>query len=447
MLAESSPPVGTHASAGKGGGEKKTLGRDEQIDAGRHQSSQQSCMVQLTGHTWRTPCQTRQCTDFAAMLSDESCSSCSARHPSAPSFARSAAFPTCTSRACGWAAACCSGPSESAEAAVEEAPERLQLDWLCGVEAADQVEAECSEAVLGMMSFCITDCNAVESCCVGVLVWPACCRSPQHTQVTPLESHSYSSDQVEDQPLELDTASDDEEHDADMPAISIEEGNLDTTTSMQSSEYFDEYEFNQQHPDSIHNKNNVTEKMSKDISDKVTAAESLSSMSSTRSGQVYSESTSKAKVRYDILSGDEINVKGFLSMGKDDLKNGGTIKPTFLIRTLVKAYKTLAKEEPSMRTHAAREIALLRNPKTMAEALRTPQRVEWIDAINKEMSSLVDKDVYAVRKLPVGRKLIPTKLVLKIKLASDGGVDKHKARCVVAGYRQTAGLDYDPEGV
>ena len=43
--------------------------------------------------------------------------------------------------------------------------------------------------------------------------------------------------------------------------------------------------------------------------------------------------------------------------------------------------------------------------------------------------------------------LIPTKLVLKIKLASDGSVDKYKARCVVAGYRQTAGLDYDPEGV
>ena len=100
-----------------------------------------------------------------------------------------------------------------------------------------------------------------------------------------------------------------------------------------------------------------------------------------------------------------------------------------------------------MRTHAAREIALLRNPKTMAEALRTPQRVEWIDAINKEMSSLVDKEVHEVRKLPVGRRLISTKLVLKIKLASDGRIDKYKTRCVVAGYRQTAGLDYDPEGV
>jgi len=150
---------------------------------------------------------------------------------------------------------------------------------------------------------------------------------------------------------------------------------------------------------------------------------------------------------YDIFTGDEISVTGFLSMGKDDVENSSTIKPAFLIRTLVKAYKTIAKEEPAMRTHAAREIALLRNPKTIVEVLLTPQRVEWIDAINKEISSLVDKEVCEVRKLPIGRKLIPTKLVLKIKLASDGSTVKYKARCVVAGYRQTAGLDYDPEGV
>ena len=117
--------------------------------------------------------------------------------------------------------------------------------------------------------------------------------SRQHTQVTPVESHSHSSDE---EPLELDTASDDEEPNDDMPAISVEEGKLDTTTLMPSIEYFDEYEFNQQHPDAIHKKNKVTEKMSKDISDKVTAAESLSSMSSTRSRQVYSEYASKAKV-------------------------------------------------------------------------------------------------------------------------------------------------------
>jgi len=112
--------------------------------------------------------------------------------------------------------------------------------------------------------------------------------SPSHelTQVTDAESHSCSRD--DDQLLELDTSSDDEEHDANLPAISAEERNLGTTTSMPSSEYFDEYEFNQQHQDSIHKKSNVTEKMSKDVSDKTTDAESLSSISSTRSGQVYS---------------------------------------------------------------------------------------------------------------------------------------------------------------
>ena len=101
-----------------------------------------------------------------------------------------------------------------------------------------------------------------------------------------------------------------------------------------------------------------------------------------------------------------------------------------------------------MRTHATREIALLRKPKAMAETLRTPQMVEWLDAIKKAKSSPVDKEVYEVRirKLSVCRRLIPTKLVL-IKLASDGSMDKYKARCVVVGYRQIAGLYYDPEGV
>ena len=186
--------------------------------------------------------------------------------------------------------------------------------------------------------------------------------------------------------------------------------------------------------------------MSKDICD-VKAAESLSCMSSTRSGQVYSESTSKKKVSYEIFTGDEISVRGFLSMGKDNLENGGTIKPAFLIRTILKVYKTLAKAEPAVRTRAVREIALLRKLKTITEALRTPQNVAWMDAMNKEMSALVDKEVYEVRKLPRGRKLIPTKIVLKIDLASDGIIGKYKTRCVVAGCRQTAGLGYDPEGV
>ena len=43
--------------------------------------------------------------------------------------------------------------------------------------------------------------------------------------------------------------------------------------------------------------------------------------------------------------------------------------------------------------------------------------------------------------------MIPTRLVLKIKLASDGSIDKMKARCCVLGFRQQSGLDYNPDNV
>ena len=55
------------------------------------------------------------------------------------------------------------------------------------------------------------------------------------------------------------------------------------------------------------------------------------------------------------------------------------------------------------------------------------------------------KQVYEVRKIPPGTKAIPTKLVLRIKLNSDGSVDKYKVRCVALGFLQRAGLHYHPD--
>ena len=55
------------------------------------------------------------------------------------------------------------------------------------------------------------------------------------------------------------------------------------------------------------------------------------------------------------------------------------------------------------------------------------------------------KGVYEVRKIPHGVKAIPTKLVLRIKLKSDGTVEKYKVRCVALGFLQRAGLHYHPD--
>jgi hypothetical protein len=43
------------------------------------------------------------------------------------------------------------------------------------------------------------------------------------------------------------------------------------------------------------------------------------------------------------------------------------------------------------------------------------------------MSSLIDKQTFEVCPTPHGREVIPTKLVLKIKIGSDGRIDKFKA--------------------
>jgi hypothetical protein len=116
-----------------------------------------------------------------------------------------------------------------------------------------------------------------------------------------------------------------------------------------------------------------------------------------------------------------------------------------ITRALIKGLKTHAK---TLKTrHTVNAIALLRNPKTVKEALASPQYSEWIAAIHAEMSSLIEKQTFEVCPTPHGRKVIPTKLVLKIKIGSDGRIDKFKARCCVLGFRQTKGLDFNPDNV
>jgi hypothetical protein len=45
-------------------------------------------------------------------------------------------------------------------------------------------------------------------------------------------------------------------------------------------------------------------------------------------------------------------------------------------------------------------------------------------------------------KSPAGKKAIGYKWVYKIKLKSDGSIERHKARLVAKGYTQCKGLDY-----
>ena len=159
----------------------------------------------------------------------------------------------------------------------------------------------------------------------------------------------------------------------------------------------------------------------------------------------------KHRMVTDISTGERIDMDAqeYYDIGKHDISPETRIEKSCLLRIRIKALKAAIKrnETPTTDVKELRaQLKLLRTPKTAKEAMETPEWQEWEAAINKELQCIREKGVYEVRKIPPGRKAIPTKLVFKIKLKSDGSIDKFKCRCVALGFLQRAGLDFDPNG-
>ena len=82
-------------------------------------------------------------------------------------------------------------------------------------------------------------------------------------------------------------------------------------------------------------------------------------------------------------------------------------------------------------------------PTTLAEAASNSEKRKWKVAMDAEMKSLEDNDVWDLVPLPPGRKLVGSKWVYKVKTGADGRVQKYKARLVAQGFTQKFGTDYD----
>nr|GEX27025.1 7-deoxyloganetin glucosyltransferase-like [Tanacetum cinerariifolium] len=76
-------------------------------------------------------------------------------------------------------------------------------------------------------------------------------------------------------------------------------------------------------------------------------------------------------------------------------------------------------------------------------ALLDPESKKWLNAMNVEMQSMKDNEVWVLVELPPNGKTVGGKWPLKKKTDMNGNVHIYKARLVAKGYTQTSWIDYD----
>nr|GEW42744.1 hypothetical protein [Tanacetum cinerariifolium] len=89
------------------------------------------------------------------------------------------------------------------------------------------------------------------------------------------------------------------------------------------------------------------------------------------------------------------------------------------------------------------ELGDLGEPANYKAALLDPEYEKWFNAMNVEMQSMKDNDVWVLVELPPNGKTVGSKWLFKKKTDMDGNVHIYKARLVAKGYTQTPGIDYE----
>ncbi len=85
----------------------------------------------------------------------------------------------------------------------------------------------------------------------------------------------------------------------------------------------------------------------------------------------------------------------------------------------------------------------IEEPRIFQEAATSLHKTKWEKAMEEEMKSLQDNNVWKLVDPPVDRKIIGSKWVYKVKRDGDGRLERYKARLVAQGYTQQKGADYD----
>nr|GEY67522.1 putative retrotransposon Ty1-copia subclass protein [Tanacetum cinerariifolium] len=89
------------------------------------------------------------------------------------------------------------------------------------------------------------------------------------------------------------------------------------------------------------------------------------------------------------------------------------------------------------------ELGNLGEPANYKAALLDLESDKWLNAMNVEMKSMKDNEVWDIVDLSLNGKTVGSKWLFKKKTDMDGAVHTYKARLVAKGYTKTLWIDYE----
>nr|GEW47081.1 hypothetical protein [Tanacetum cinerariifolium] len=89
------------------------------------------------------------------------------------------------------------------------------------------------------------------------------------------------------------------------------------------------------------------------------------------------------------------------------------------------------------------ELEDLGEPANYKATLLDTESEKWLNAMNLEMQSMKNNEVWVLVELPPNGKTVGSKWLFKKKTDMDGNVHTYKARLVANGYTQTPGIGYE----
>jgi hypothetical protein len=91
---------------------------------------------------------------------------------------------------------------------------------------------------------------------------------------------------------------------------------------------------------------------------------------------------------------------------------------------------------------SASDVGICKDPISYSQAIKSADSDKWIDAMNEELQSMDQNQVWDLVNLPSGHKAVGSKWIFKTKLDKDGKIERFKARLVAKGFTQKEGIDY-----